>query len=183
MSHRWEHGQEYQEIKSAFRRAQKEGNDALCEQLRPRIEELDGMMWASMTAYFTELIPYQTVVEALEQTATRLGMPFPDLTDPQNRASDGQFIFTVSDGIRTVQVWPMESRGHYDIDLFDYPAGEPKGLCYHGTTTALDEATIALSRWFMERCPIAVLQTQFAWLAREPMRVPNPRANVKPSAV
>jgi hypothetical protein len=174
MSEQWEYGEEYLEIKSAFRHAQKAGDHALCEQLRPRIEELDRMMWHSMTDGLPELAPYQTVVQALQQTASRLGLRFPDLSDSHNRTGDGQFLFGVSDGQRTVQIWPMEDRGSYSIEVYDYEHTE-NGACYQGHTTSLEEATIVLSQWFVERCSIGYLHTQFAWMSREPLQLSGSR--------
>ena len=44
-----------------------------------------------------------------------------------------------------------------------------KGYVYPGHTTSLDETTIVLSRWFVERCSIDDLQAQFSWMPREPL--------------
>ena len=174
MAHQWEYGEEYLEIKSAFRRAQKAGDHVLCEQLRPRMEELDEMMWRSMTDGFPELAPYQSVVEALRHTAVRLHLPFPDLNNPSNRTGDGQFIFGVSDDLRTVQIWPLEDRGYYSIEVYDYEH-QAEGLCYRGQTTSLKEATIVLSRWFVERCSIDTLHIQLPWMLRTPFQLSGPR--------
>ena len=174
MPHRWEYEDEYLEIKSAFRRAQKAGDHVLCKQLSPRVEELDGMMWRSMTSVFPELSPYRTVVEALRHTADRLNLLFPELANQNNDTGDGQFIFGVSDGRRTVQIWPMEDRGYYNIKIFDYEYIE-EGVCYPGHTTSLDEATIVLSRWFVERCSIDDLHAQFSWMPREPLKLSGSR--------
>jgi hypothetical protein len=177
MSHKWEHEDEYLQLKSAFRRAQKDGDMVRSEQLRSRIKELDDLMWSSLTRYFTELAPYQTVTEALEQTAQRLGISFPNLADPSNNSGDGHFMFGVSDGVRTVQIWPLESRGYYDIEVYRYdtPSHEDEGLCYRGQTTSLEEAILVLSWWFVKRCSIEMLHAQFPWIPHEPFHLSGPR--------
>jgi hypothetical protein len=170
---RWKHEREYIQLLLAINHAQREGNSVLYEQLQERIKVLDRMRWHSKTEVFIELAPYQTLVEALEQTATRLRITFPDLAAEHNQTGDGQFIFGVSDGVRTVQIWPMESRGHYDIEVYAL------GVCYRGQTTSLDEATIALSRWFVERCLIEALHAQFPWMSRDPLQLTGPRMTLK----
>jgi len=177
MSHKWEYEDEYLQLKSAFRRAQKEGDVSLCEELQPRIKELDEIKWRSKIAGFPELESYRSVVDALEQTAAKLNIPFPNLVDPVNNSGDGQFIFGVSDGIRTVQIWPLQSRGYYDIEVYQYdiPDHENEGVCYQGQTASLDESTIVLSRWFVERCSIDDLHTQFSWMPREPLHLSGSR--------
>jgi hypothetical protein len=174
MSHRWEHEDEYIQLRLDMNRAQREGDTVLYEQLRPRIEELDRMIWRSMTDGFPELASYQTVVEALRHMAASLNLPFPDLANPNNNTGDGKFIFGVSNGQRTVQVWPMEDRGYYNVEVFDYEHSED-GVCYKGRTTSLEAATIVLSRWFVERCSIESLHAQSPWIAQEPLRLSGPR--------
>jgi len=180
MSLRWEHEEEYFQIMDAIQRAKKKGDTHLLEQLQARIKVFDDMMWHSMTAYFTELAHYSSVVEALERTAAKLGIPFPNLGDADNNTGDGQFIFGVSDGIRSIQIWPMEDRGYYSIEIYQY-SGEnyEQRVCYKGQTTSLDEATSVLSRWFVERCPIDVLQAQFPWMPREPFQLSSPRMTLE----
>lgn len=181
MSHKWEYEDEYLRLKSAFRRAQKEGDLRLCEHLQPRIKELDEIKWRSKTAGFPELESYRSIVDALQQTAAMLNIPFPNLADPVNSSGDGQFIFGVSDGIRTVQIWPLQSRGYYDVEVYRYdiPDHEDEGVCYQGQTTSLDESTIVLSRWFVERCTIASLHAQFPWISEEPHRLSGPRMSLE----
>jgi hypothetical protein len=178
MTHRWEHEDEYLTLKSAFRRAQQDGDTTRCDQLRPRIDVLDGMMWQAKVAQFPELKSYRSVVEALQGMAAHLDVPFPDLTDPHTRTGDSQFIFAVSDGKRTVQIWPMQSRGYYDIEVFDYMR-HPDGDCYKGQTTLLEQATIVLSRWFVERCTIRELHAQCPWMADEPFQLNGPRLTME----
>lgn len=174
MAQRWEHEAEYIQLALDMNRALREGNAVRYEQLAARKRTFDDLMWASITAHFTELAAYRTVVEALRATANRLGLPFPDLTDPQTKTGDGQFFFGVADGKRTVQIWPMEDRGYYSIEVYDYERSEG-GLCYQGHTTSLDESTIVLSRWFVERGSIDGLHTQFAWMSREPLQLSGSR--------
>jgi hypothetical protein len=171
MTHRWEHEDEYLALKSAFRAAEQAGDTARCGQLRPRIQELDAVIWQSLTADFAELVPYQSVVDALRHTALRLGVAFPDLTDPRNRTGDGQFSFLLSDGMRTVQMWPMTT---YSIELFDY-ADTPQGRCYQGQTTSLEHATRVLSLWFVERAAIAEVHAHCPWMPCEPFRLTGSR--------
>ena len=174
MSHQWEYEAEYIQLALDMNRALREGNTVLYEQLEARKHKFDDLMWASKIAHFKELDPYRTVVEALRATANRLGLPFPDLTDLHNKTGDGQFLFGVADGKRTVQIWPMEDRGYYSIEVYDYERSEG-GLCYQGHTTSLDESTIVLSRWFVERCSIDGLHTQFAWMSHEPLQLSGSR--------
>jgi hypothetical protein len=136
------------------------------------------MMWQSMISRFIELAPYSTIVEALEQTARRLNLSFPDLNDAHNRAGDGRFSFGVSDGLRTIQIWPMESRGCYDVELLDYTQS-PDGHCYKGQTTSLKQVTVALSRWFVERCSIESLHVQLPWMSREPLQLSGSRMTLE----
>jgi hypothetical protein len=177
MSHKWEYEDEYLQLKSDFRRAQTEGNLVRCEQLQPRIKELDEVKWRSKIASFPELGFYKSVVEALEQTALKLKVLFPDLTDLKNNTGDGKFIFGISDGVRTVQIWPLQSRGYYDVEVYQYdiPGHGDEGLCYRGQTTSLEEATIVLSRWFVERCSIDALHIQLPWMSRTPFQLSGPR--------
>jgi hypothetical protein len=169
MSHKWEYEDEYLQLKSELRRARQVGNEILCQQFQARIQILDDMMWRSKTARFPELAPYQTVVEALEQTADRLGVPFPNLSDPRYSSGDGKFIFGVSDGMRSVQIWPMEDRGSYDVEVYEH------GVCYKGQTMSLDEAALVLSRWFVERSSIDGLHSEFQKISNKPFQLSGPR--------
>lgn len=178
MSHKWEYEDEYFQLMDDMKCAKLVGDAVLYEKLQVRMAELDAIRWRSKIAGFPELTPYTSVVEALQQTATKLGLPFPDLSDSRNHTGDGHFLFGVSDGLRTVQIWPMEDRGYYDVDLFDY-ANDPDGCCYTGHTTSLDQATLALSRWFVERCPIGSLHAQCPWIALEPLRLSESRMTLE----
>jgi hypothetical protein len=169
MRRKWEHEDEYLKLDSALRAAKKAGDEALCQQLQARIQVFDEMMWRSKTDGFPELASYHSVVEALAQTARRLGVPFPDLTDARYRTGDGKFIFGISDGIRSIQIFPLEDRGYHDIEVYE------QGVCYKGQTGSLEEATRVLSRWFMERCSIEALHAQFPWMSSEPFRLSGPR--------
>ena len=57
MINKREHGAEYLALKSVFRAAERAGDTARCDQLRPRIAELDGVMWQTLIAKFPELTP------------------------------------------------------------------------------------------------------------------------------
>jgi hypothetical protein len=174
MSHRWEYEDEYLVLKSSYRKAQKEGNHQLCEALRPRINELNMMMWHAKVQGFPELAPYDTVVQAFEMTARRLGIPFPNMSQPQYRAGDGHFSLLLSDDQRTVQIWPWEDRGYYSVELFDMNERD-EDRCYRGSTTSLEQATHALSQWFVMRYTIDELHTQCPWIPREPFEFNEPR--------
>lgn len=179
MSHRWEYEDEYLHISSTLRRARKEGNLEQHQDLQARKDELDAMMWHSLTEGFPELAAYQTVREALEQIAAHIGCSFPDLNAPANKTDEGKFIFGVSDGIRTVQIWPLDDRRYYSVEVFEYGEGYEQGRCYKGRTTSLEEATILLSRWFVERCSIEELHTQLPWMSREPFKLEGPRMTME----
>lgn len=174
MSHQWEHKLEYIQLVLDMNRALRDGDYIHFEQLRARKTNFDRLLWDIKKDHFKELLPYHTVTDALVATASHLGVTFPDLKDPHIRTGDGQFIFGISDGQRTVQIWPMEDLGYYSIEIFVY-IDSISGLCYEGHTTSLDEATIVLSRWFMERCSIESLHAQFPWMSREPLRLTGPR--------
>jgi hypothetical protein len=171
--HKWEHGDEYLKLNSALRAAKKVGDEALYQQLQARIQVLDDMMWRSVTDGFPELAPYHSVVEALEKTALRLGAPFPNLADARYRTGDGKFIFGVSDGIRSIQIFPLEDRGYHDIEIYE------RGVCYKGQTRSLEEAARVLNQWFMEGCSIEVLHTQFPWISSQPFQLPGPRMTLE----
>lgn len=155
-------------------RAKREGNRAAYQQIQARLAVIHADWWRTKVAYFGELAPYQTFVEALAATAQRLGLAFPDRTDPRHHGGDGYFIFGISDGERTVQIFPMEDRGYYDVELFDYDPAHTE-RCYKGHTTSLTAAATVLSRWYMERCAIESLHAQFPWLPQEPFRLDGPR--------
>ncbi len=174
MTHKWEHEDEYFGIMDAMERAQQTGNTLLYAQLQARMAELDAIMWQSLIAAFTELTPYQSIVDALRHKARHLGVAFPNLTDPHNFTGDGQFNFGVSDDLRTVQIWPRESRGCYSIDLFDY-ANTLQDHCYQGDAPSLEQATRVLSLWFVERATIADVHAHCPWMSREPFQLTGPR--------
>lgn len=174
MSHRWEHEDEVIQLQLAINHALREGNSAVLEELQACMSVFDNMRWQTKVAAFPELMPYGTVVNALQRTALKLGVPFPDLSNPRNRTGDGHFLFGVSDEVRTVQIWPMESRGYYNVELFDY-AHTPDGNCYKGHTRSLAESTIVMSRWFVERCSIEALHGQCSWMSKEPFHLRGPR--------
>lgn len=179
MSHIWKHEDDYFRLMDEIKRAKENNNSVLYEQLQSRIKVLDNIIWNDMTVHFTELSQYQTLVEALEQTALRIGVPFPTLKDERNHTGDGQFIFGVSDGIRTVQIWPLEDFGYYRIEIFEYGKGYEQGRCYQGQTTSLEEATILLSQWYVERCSIEELHALLPWMSREPFKLKGSRITLE----
>ena len=174
MSEQWEFGQEYLDLKSAFRRAQLLGDGALCENLYPRIEELENMMWSTMIAAFPDLAPYDSFVNALMQHSMKLGLSFPDINQIGQRTNDYRFMFAITDGVRTVQIWPIENQKIYSIELFAYDSYS-EGLCYQGDVLSLDEAATILSRWFVARVSIDALHEEIPAIPREPLSIPDTR--------
>ena len=67
MSHKWEHEDEYLKLDSEYHRAQKDGDISTVQRIKPRLDELNQIMWQSITKGFPELISYSSLVEALEQ--------------------------------------------------------------------------------------------------------------------
>lgn len=174
MSHQWEHEDDLIKLALASNKAKREGDIALYEELQTRIKVFEDIMWQSKVAVFKELSPFSSIADALYQKSVQLQISFLDLTNSRNNTGDGKFIFGVSDELRTVQIWPMEDRGYYNVDLFDYEFNET-GDCYKGHTRSLEEATIVVSRWFVERCSIHSLHEQFLWLSNTPFVVSGPR--------
>ncbi len=167
-------GDEHLQLILASNKARREGDILLYEQLQSRITALEDIKWQRIVECFNELSHYRSTHEALKVTANHLNVPFPDTTSGMNSITKGRFIFGVSDGKRTVQVWPMSSRGYYDLEVFDYEE-RSEGDCYKGHTRSLDDTTIVLSRWFVERCSIQQLHTQFPWMSCEPFRLQGAR--------
>lgn len=174
MSHRWEYEDEYIQLSLGLNRAAREGDQALYQQLSARKQELDDIMWQTKVNVFTELKPFRSVVDAFRHTALRLGVAFPDLSNPRYRTGDGKFLFGVSDNQRTVQIWPMEDRGYYSVEIFDYETSET-GKCYQGQTQSLEEATLVITRWFVDRQSIGVLHQGLPWIAQDPLHLTEPR--------
>ena len=84
--------------------------------------------------------------------------------------------FGVSDGMRTIQIWPRgdHSPGDYSVELFDY-TDDPAGVCYRGQTKVLEQVVWVLSAWFVERLPITEVHAQCPWMPCEPWQLKGPR--------
>jgi len=180
MSHRWEFGPEYQKLNDILRKARREGDDSSIQRIKPRLDELNGMMWKSIANGFPELEPYSSLVEALEQLCLKNNLPFPDLNNrEQNFIGKGdwkesnRFIFGVSNGERSVQISPMEDRGYIDIELYE------REFCYKGQTSSVVESAIVFSKWYMKGCSIKELRQQFPWIPDEPFNLTGPRMTYK----
>jgi hypothetical protein len=180
MNFKWEHEDEYLKLDSEFRRARKVGDIETMQQIKPRLDELDGMMWKFKTNGFPELAPYSSLVEALEQLCLENRLPFPDLNNrEQNFTGKGdweetnRFIFGVSNRERSVQIFPMEDRGYIDIELYE---GD---FCYKGQTSSVLESALVLSKWYMQECSIRELHRQFPWMPVEPFSLSRPRVTYK----
>ena len=65
MSHRWEHEDEYLQLRLALNRAKREGNTTLIDELQARIKIFDDMRRLDKTEHFPELAAFSSVVEAL----------------------------------------------------------------------------------------------------------------------
>ncbi|CAG0936279.1 hypothetical protein TFLX_05147 [Thermoflexales bacterium] len=173
MRQKWEHEDEYTQLRAALRKAKLEGK-ALSQDLEMRLQELDERLWQEMVAGLPELAPYRTIFEAFEKTTIRLSVPFPDIVSGNFKiGGDDKFFCNLSDGIRSIQIFPLESRHYYDIEIYD------EGVCYKGQTSSLEEATIVLSRWLVERCAIEELHRQFPWMADQPFKLSGPRMTLE----
>ena len=115
-------------------------------------------IWAVLIQGLPELSTYPSFIAALEDTAKRLGVAWPNKSDLNNRSHDGYFNYLISDTFRTVQIWPKESQHEYMIELFTYEQSD-KGQCYIGLTPSLDEVTKAVSYWFVERWTITAIHS------------------------
>lgn len=180
MSHRWEFEDEYLQLSSAYHKAKKEGDDVTAKQAKSRLDELDGIRWRLKVDGFPELAPFSTLVEALEKFCYKNGLLFPDLDDRQRNFTgkgdwkeDLRFMFGVGGTRRSVQIWPMETRGYIDIEVYE------NGICYQGKSKSIEESAIVLSRWYMQECTIEELHQQFPWMSDKPFRLSGPRVTYK----
>lgn len=180
MSHRWEFEDEYLQLSTAYHKAKKEGDDVIARQVKHRLDELDGIRWRLKVEGFPELSPFSTLVEALERLCYKNDLPFPDLNDGKKNFTgrgdwkeDLRFMFGVGGTRRSVQIWPMETRGYISIEVYD---GE---TCYKGKAKSVEEAAIVLSRWYMQECSIEELHQEFSWMSNEPFRLSGPRVTYK----
>lgn len=180
MSNKWEFEDEYLQLSSEYRKAKKEGNSSVIQRVKPRLDELNRIMWQSMVNGFPELTPYSSLVEALEQLCLKKNLPFPDLNDRERNFTGkgdwretGRFIFDVGNRNRSIQIFPMESRGYIDIEVYE---GK---FCYKGQTSSVMESAIVLSKWYMQGCSIKELHQQFSWMPDEPLKLSGPRVTYK----
>ena len=180
MISKWEHEDEYLKLDSEFRKAQKEGDNATMQQIRPRIDELNQILWQSEVEGFPELAPYSSLVEALEKLCLENDLPFPNLNNrEENFTGKGdwkeanRFIFGVSNRKRSIQIFPMEDRGYIDVELYNDQG------CYIGKTKSVKDAAIVFSRWYMQEYSIDELHQQFPWLPVTPFKLSGPRVIYK----
>src|SRR5687768_9904386 len=130
MSEEWEFDSEYSQLENDLRTARESGDIVLCEKIQARLDQLDDLMWKAETDGFPELVPFRTLVEALEQLCLKNNLPFPDLSDrDKNFTGDGRFLFGVGNKVRSIQIFPMEDRGYIDIEVYE------NHICYKGQTT------------------------------------------------
>jgi len=176
MSHRWEFEDEYLQLSSRYRKAQKEGDEATIQRVKPRLDELNGILWRSKVNGFPELAPFSTLVEALETFCHKNGLPFPDLNDREKNFTGkgdwretGRFLFGVGNSKRSIQIMPMEKRGYISIEIYD------DETCYKGKATSIENSAIVLSRWYMQECSIEELHKEFPWMSDRPFRLSGPR--------
>jgi hypothetical protein len=180
MSHRWEFGEEYQQLSSKYRKAIAENDEITVQRVKPRLDELHGIMWQSEVNGFPELAPFSTLAEALEKLCYKNGLPFPDLSDRKKNYTGkgdlrelGRFLFGVGNTKRSIQIMPMEDRGYISIEVY------VDGACYKGNTASVEDTAIVLSRWYMLECSIEELHQQFPWMSNEPFKLNGPRVTYK----
>lgn len=176
MSQRWEFGPEYQKLSDSLRKAQREKDETAIRRIKPRLDELNEIMWKSVTNSFPLLAPYSSLVDALEQLSLKNKLPFPDLNDREkNFTGKGDwkesqmFIFGVSNVRRSIQIFPMENHGYIDVEVYE---GDN---CYKGQTSSIEEAAIVLNRWYVQECTIEELHQQFSWIPIKPLKLSDPR--------
>jgi hypothetical protein len=179
MSENWEFDAEYSQLENDLRVAKEAGDTVLFEKIQTRLDQLDDIMWKAKTDGFPELVPFRTLVEALEQFCLKNNLPFPDLNNrDKNFTGDGRFLFGVGNRVRSIQIWPMEDRGYIDIEVYEYqfhPPDEPSRVCYQGHTSSVEEAAIVLSLWYVDECSIEELHNRFQWMSVEPFKLSGPR--------
>jgi len=180
MSYKWEHEDEYLALESEYRRAQKVSDIMTIQRIKPRLDELNQLMWQAKSKGFPELAAFSSLVEALEQICLQNDLPFPDLNDREKNFTgkgdwkeSNKFIFGVSNRKRSIQIFPMEDRGYIDVELYE---GD---VCYKGHTLLVLESAIVLSKWYMQECSIDELHHQFPWMPDKPFNLSGPRVTYK----
>lgn len=180
MSHRWEFGDEYQELSSKFRKAKKENDKVTLQLIKPRLDELNKMLWQSEVDGFPELAPYSALYEALDKFCQKNNLPFPDLDDrKKNYAGKGdwreinRYFFGVGNSRRSIQIMPLDDRGYIDIEIYD------NEICYKGKATSIEDSAVILSKWYMQECSIDELHEQFPGIPNKPFVLTEPRVTYK----
>lgn len=167
MSHRWQYEDEYLRLDYTFRQAQRLGDMDRLAVLRPRLVELNGMLWQATIVNLPELSPYKSVIDAIQATAQRLQLTIPSFTDTAYEYNDGLFELVVRHASRTIQIWPRGSQGWYAVDIFAYD-DDGTEYCYLGQTPSLMEATKALSYWISLQWSIEMLHAACPWISKDP---------------
>jgi hypothetical protein len=160
---------EFSRLAWAWHDARVKKNFAEVKRLKANLEEVKSALWQAMTEIFTDLAGFNSLFEALERTAFRLGLPFPDLADPNIHSDSFYFKASIWYGSRAVHLRLMESQKIYDIAVSD-PVETPTadGVEYRGETTDFTDVVTVFSKWLMQNYSIEELHTECTWLSTIP---------------
>ena len=171
-----EEATEYLRLKRLLRQAVEEQlSESYQEELQSQIQSFDHKRWQMIVHAFPALAPFTGFVEALRYTANAIGVVFPDGNFGDH--STDRFSFCISDGYRSVQIWPQVGSGEYKVELFDYGDlnTDANGRCYTGYTASLEDATLVLCRWLVDRWTIDDLHMRCPWLPNVLLGLPQQR--------
>jgi hypothetical protein len=153
--------------------AQMAGDSAKVAALTEKIQQLEDEYWQVTCTIFPELATSVSIAQAVIQRAQAFGYTVLANIDaiPAESKHASRFIFGLAIHKRSVRLWPIDERNHYDITLFHQA---PSRLTYRGVTPHFDDAVRVVCDWLAGQS-IERINTYYSWMSKTPWRTAEPR--------